>query len=200
MNKNKVYMLVCMLVLCGILTGCEAKKTLSLEEALLQNGQAEAVQVETSMVSGLEETKDSLQKLVVYVCGSVNAPGVYELPFGSRIVAAVEAAGGFALEAATEAINLAEPLKDGMQVNVPSVYDVAEANLLQERAELGLVNINKATEEELCTLPGIGQSKAVAIMKYREENGPFQSTEDMKSVPGIGENLFLQIEDKIYIE
>ena len=200
MNKNKVYWLFCALFLCVILTGCEMNKTLSLEEALLQNGQAEVVPAETGMISGVEETKDSPQKLVVYVCGSVNVPGVYELPLGSRIVAAVEAAGGFTLDAATEAINLAEPLQDGMQVKVPSVHEAAEANLLQERAKQGLVNINKATEEELCTLPGIGQSKAVAIMKYREENGPFQHTEDMKNVPGIGENLFSQIEDRIYIE
>jgi competence protein ComEA len=196
---NKKYLL-CALLGCLFLTGCDST-TISLEEALLQNGQGEFVEAETQDAQALSQSEERpVENLVVYVCGSVNAPGVYELPEGSRIVAAIEAAGGFSFDAATEAINLAEPLQDGMQVNVPSVEDEAEAKLLQERAENGLVNINKATEEELCTLPGIGESKAVSIIKYREENGPFQNTEEMKNVSGIGENLFLQIVDRIYIE
>lgn len=200
MKKYKVKCLLCTLLICVMIAGCDGGEVLSLEDALLQNGQSEFGQKESEALPSVDETLVKNQKLVVYVCGSVLSPGVYELPPNSRIVAAIEAAGGFAPDAATEAINLAEPLKDGMQVRVPSIYEVEEANLLQERAELGLVNINQATEEELCTLPGIGKSKAVSIIKHREENGPFQDTEDVKNVSGIGENLYLQIEDRIYIE
>ena len=127
-------------------------------------------------------------------------PGVYELAANSRIVVAIEAAGGFTVDAANEAINLAEPLKDGMQIYVPSKEEVKEASVLKERADNGLVNINKATEEELCTLPGIGSSKAISIVKHREEHGLFQSKEDIRNVSGIGDGLYAQIEDKIYIE
>ena len=200
MKKWNKKWLACALLGCLFLTGCDGQ-TLSLEEALLQNGRGEFAGEETQDAQTLSQSEERpVENLVVYVCGSVNAPGVYELPEGSRIVAAIEAAGGFSFDAATEAINLAEPLQDGMQVNVPSLEEIAEEKVLQERAENGLVNINKATEEELCTLPGIGESKAVSIIKYREENGPFQNTEEMKNVSGIGENLFLQIVDRIYIE
>lgn len=200
MKKWNKKWLSCALLGCLFLTGCDGQ-TLSLEEALLQNGQGEFAGEETQDAQTLSQSEERpVENLVVYVCGSVNAPGVYELPEGSRIVAAIEAAGGFSFDAATEAINLAEPLQDGMQVNVPSLEEIAEEKVLQERAENGLVNINKATEEELCSLPGIGKSKAISIIKYREENGPFQNTEEMKNVSGIGENLFLQIVDRIYIE
>ena len=200
MKNFEIRWLVCALFLCAVLTGCGTSKTLSLEEALLQNGQSEFVQDETNKIGEEFESQNHVQKLVVYVCGSVNSPGVYELPLGSRIVAAVEVAGGFTIDAATEAINLAERLSDGIKVRVPSLDEVKEAALLKERAEKGLVNINKADEKELCTLPGIGSSKALSIIAHREENGPFQSVEEIRDVSGIGENLYLQIEDRIYIE
>lgn len=189
-----------MLSLCMILTGCRVNKALSLEEALLQSGQTDLSQEEADQTGETMDVDDSSLKIVVYVCGSVKLPGVYELPINSRIVAAIEAAGGFREDAATEAINLAEPLKDGMQVRVSSVNEVTEENLLNERAVNGMVNINSATEEQLCTLPGIGKSKALSIIAYREENGPFQSTEDIRNVSGIGDSLYAQIEDRIYIE
>lgn len=200
MKKVKIKQVIYLLGFCVFLMGCDANQSLSLEEALLQSGQevlSQEAKVETEKVVVHEQNE---QKVVVYVCGCVNAPGVYELVANNRIVAAIEAAGGFTLNAATEAINLAEPLQDGMQIYVPSMEEVKEASLLKERAENGLVNINKATEEELCTLPGIGDSKAISIVKHREEHGLFQRKEDIRNVSGIGDGLYAQIEDKIYIE
>ena len=196
MNKINTRWLVLLLLSCIFLTGCDGGTQLALEQALIP---LETLEQSTTETNGQDTTETSIG-LVVYVCGSVLQPGVYELPIGSRIVAAVEAAGGFDQDAATEAINLAEPLKDGMQVRVPSVTEVAEAELTQVRAANGLVHLNKASVDELCTLPGIGKSKAETIVRYRETNGPFKSTEEIQKVTGIGENLYLQIKDKIYID
>lgn len=195
MKKLNNFITICMLILTMLLCGCGGN-AISLEGALVD---ADKEQVFTTDF-GTETVETETEMIVVYVCGKVILPGVYELPKGSRIVAAIEAAGGFTLDAAREAINLAEPLKDGMQVNVPGKEEVAQANALIERQKQGLVNINLASVQELCTLPGIGEAKALSIINYRSEQGLFQSTEDIQNVSGIGESLYLQIKDKIYID
>ena len=182
------------------LTGCGKGKTISLEELLQTSGYAYE---ETGTSERYETRKTPLEKeesLVVYVCGEVLSPGVYELRKGSRIIAAIEAAGGFTLDAASEAINLAKPLEDGMQITIPSVEEAKEVAVSQAQELEGLVNINLASVETLCTLPGIGEAKAKNIIQHRDTNGLFQSTEELIEVAGIGENLYLQIKDKIYID
>ena len=118
----------------------------------------------------------------------------------SRIVAAIEAAGGFLPKAAVEAVNLAEPIQDGMQITVPDLEAFTVRQEALERQEAGLVNLNTATIPELCTLSGIGEAKAEAILAYREEIGSFGSIEQLKEVTGIGDSLFNQIKNSIYIE
>lgn len=179
------------------LIGCGREKILSLEELLQTSAQAYE---ETKPLEVLERQPAKEQTLVVYVCGEVLSPGVYELPKESRIVAAIEAAGGFTLDAATEVVNLAKPLEDGMQITIPSTEEAEAVALFQSRHAEGFVNINSASVEELCTLPGIGEAKAETIIRYRKEHGLFQNTEELRKVTGIGENLYLQIKDKIYIE
>jgi len=181
-----------------ILSGCDRREGFSLEEAL--HAKEETILTSTGADETPSQQIEEVEKIVVYVCGHVMVPGVYELEKGSRIVAAVEAAGGFLSDAATEAVNLAEPLKDGMQVNIPSLEEQAVLQKEQKKQEKGLVNINKASVEELCTLPGIGQAKAETIIRYRESVGLFEKSEDIQLVTGIGKSLYLQIKDKIYIE
>jgi competence protein ComEA len=128
--------------------------------------------------------------LTVYVSGAVATPGVYTLPPGSRVDAAVQAAGGFLPGAEQESINLAKPLEDGQQIDVPGIVDTSHVNA-------GRVNINTATVAELDTLPGIGPTTAQSIVDYRLQNGPFQAIQDIQNVPGIGPATYDGIKDYI---
>ncbi len=130
--------------------------------------------------------------ITIYITGAVATPGMYSLPDGSRVVAAIEAAGGFLPGAEQENINLATPLEDGQQIDVPGIVETGHVNA-------GRVNINTATVTELNTLPGIGITTAQAIVDYRLEHGLFQSIEDIKDVPGVGPATFNNIRDFITI-
>lgn len=188
------------IVLSGCLValfGCAGTERVSLEEALSVRNQEESL-VDTS-IEAVPAEGEALY-IYVYICGAVKTPGVYKLEADSRIVAAIEAAGGFLEDAAMEAINLAERLKDGMQITVPTQKEAAEKQAAQAKAAQGLINLNTASAAELCTLNGIGEAKAEAILAYRTEIGAFSSIEQLKEVAGIGENLFCQIKSSIYIE
>lgn len=127
------------------------------------------------------------ESLYVYICGAVSAPGVYELTSGSRIYDALNMAGGFDEEADRDAVNLAEVLADGQQVRIPYIGEGAE------QTGSGLIDINRADISLLCEIPGIGESRAQAIVDYREEQGGFDSIEELMKVPGIKEGLFARI-------
>ena len=131
----------------------------------------------------------------VFVSGSVGQPGLYALPYGSRVNDAIQSAGGFSGEANTGAINLAAILQDGEQVAVPSrITTTVGGPIASQNTNLGqLVDINRATLEELDTLPGIGPITAQKIIDYRAANGPFTSTDGLLSVDGIGQATFDKI-------
>lgn len=141
-----------------------------------------------------------MEILTVFVCGAVKAPGVYELPAGSRVYEAIALAGGTTDEAAQTAVNQAELLCDGQMIEIPTREEqMAKAAAEEARAD-GLVNINSADLEELKTLPGIGDSKARSIIAYREENGAFENPEDIKNVDGIGEGVFAKLDGCIKVD
>ncbi len=149
----------------------------------------------------------------VYVSGAVVHPAVYELPPGSIIDDAVRAAGGFAAEADPAAVNLAQPVADGMQVHVPALGQAAATpppvslpagaatapSRMGGVTTAGLININLASQTDLEMLPSIGPSTAANIITYREANGPFATIEAIMDVPGIGEGKFEAIRDLITI-
>ena len=130
--------------------------------------------------------------LTVYVSGAVATPGVYSLPEGSRVDTAVKAAGGLLPSAETSNINLAVVLTDGQQINIPGIVDTSHVNV-------GRVNINTATVEDLDTLPGIGPTTAQAIVDYRLQHGPFQAIQDIQNVPGVGPATYAAIQDYINV-
>ena len=164
-----------------------------------------------------EEVKSkSEEMIIVHITGEVKYWGVLELEKGSRIIDAVNKAGGFTDEADTEKVNLAYELTDGVKVYIPSKNVDKESNIttqeyittesgdneIVEETEMKhssniLVNINEATQTELETLPGIGPSIALKIILYRKENGKFSTIEDIKNISGIGENKFESIKDLI---
>lgn len=137
---------------------------------------------------------------VLYITGEVSSPGVYTLSSDVRVFDLVDAAGGLTPKADPVRINLAAPLSDGMHIHVPgSVLPGKDGSsfLLPEppaqtfsssAAEGGplLVNINRATQQELENLPGVGPATAKAILEYRRTRGSFSSPEDLLGVKGIG--------------
>lgn len=143
----------------------------------------------------------SPEMIAVYVCGAVEAPGVYELAAGSRVYEAVALAGGMTEEAWERGLNQAEVLSDGQMIVVLTEEEAEEQTgndeAVNARNEDGLVNINAAGAEELKTLPGIGDAKAAAIIAYREKNGAFAAISDLKKVSGIGEGVFARLEGLI---
>lgn len=139
------------------------------------------------------------QKLCVFVCGAVVSPGVYELPVGSRVNDAVEAAGGMTEKASATYLNLAEYVSDGQKVEVPTLEEARELEEARARQEAGLVNLNTATEAQLMTLSGIGEAKARAIIAYREEHGGFSSVEELMEIAGIKEGVYRKIQGQITV-
>lgn len=153
-----------------------------------------------------EETEAEDETVCVHVCGAVNDSGVYYLEAGSRVHEAVEMAGGLSSDAAEEYVNLAQVITDGEQIYIPTLEEAQEQGLkigssssASDEDESGLININTATSEELQSLSGIGQTKAEAIIAYRESNGDFSSIEDITNVSGIGESTYEKIKDQITV-
>ena len=144
---------------------------------------------------------------VVHVAGAVNAPGVHVLPHGARVMDAIEKSGGLADTADPDLLNLAEPVRDGMQIWVPELQvDQGGSSSSGQASQEGLdihpadvTNINTASQAELETLPGIGPAKAQAIIQYRQENGPFKEIADIQSVSGIGPVIFENLRARITV-
>lgn len=136
------------------------------------------------------------------VKGAVHLPDVYRVPSNSRVLDVIERAGGFTKEADQLQINLALKVSDQMLIYVPkkgeNPVNVMSPPLSVDPSQ-NLVNINTATLSQLMDLNGIGEKKAEAIIKYREENGTFTSIEDLLNVPGIGEGILSNIREEITI-
>ncbi len=151
--------------------------------------------------SDVPQTREIMPETVyVHICGEVISPGVYQVESDSRIYDVLLLAGGFTEGAAQEAVNLAGPVVDGMQVIIPSEEELLQEKEVLAKQRAGMVNINTATAEELCTLPGVGESRAQDIIAYRTKHGLFDTVEEIMQVPGIKEGLYEKIQNKIYIE
>ncbi len=135
------------------------------------------------------------EMITVHLVGAVIKPGIYHLPVGSRVYELIEAGGGASEDADITSVNLARPLYDGEQV---FIYRVGEAAADPAPAERK-VNINKASGEELMTLPQIGEVRAQSIIEHREKYGPFTDIKEIMDVSGIGTGTFNRIKDLITI-
>lgn len=143
------------------------------------------------------------EHVVVDIKGEIHKPGVYEVRADSRVIDVIEVAGGFTKKANENQLNLAQKVIDEMVIVVLSIDDDVDASTdhfasFYDETTEG-VPINKATKAEIETLNGIGPSKADAIIQYREENGPFQTVEDLLQVNGIGEKTLENMKDDIIV-
>ena len=169
----------------------------------------------TSTVEGEDKIDESVieeavepKEMKVDVKGAVQVPGLYVALDGERIFDLIEKAGGFTAEADRNRVNLAQIVEDQMVIYVPLIGEGEENISLQagigsvgtgNAQEEQKVNLNTASEMELQTLTGVGPSKATAIIRYRTENGPFKSIEDLKKISGIGEKTFEKLKEEITI-
>lgn len=189
-----------------------------------QNRKAEPNAGSTDRTELSDASSEEAKTLVVHICGAVSAPGVYELPAGSRIIDAVEAGGGFLPEADEACCNLAEEIVDGCQIYIMTKSESCADGQTEKKAGIqtspygdmqttdrnvrsnsttaldnGLVNLNTADVAALMTLPGIGESRAKAIISYREQHGAFAQIEDIMKISGIKQAAFSKIKDKITV-
>ena len=139
------------------------------------------------------------RKIKVHVSGEVINPGVIEIEEGTRIIDAVNMAGGLTEEADLTKINLAYVLEDAMKIHIPNINDEEEL-IIQENQEKIMVNINTANVTELQKLDGIGSAMAQNIITYRKENGKFNSIDELKNVSGIGDSKFERIKNNICVK
>jgi competence protein ComEA len=130
-------------------------------------------------------------KVVVDVAGAVRRPGLYRLEPGARVANALAAAGGATRRANVDAVNLAAPLADGLQVVVPLRGAAGSAS--GSPSSTAPVDLNSASVEQLDALPGIGPSTAQKIVDYRQAHGAFHSLEELDAVPGIGAGRIAQL-------
>lgn len=161
---------------------------------------------------------NSNRKVVFQVAGCVKAPGVYTLPYGSRVYEAIKAAGGAKDNADTQSLNLAAKIEDASKIVVPEVGQSSASSMGMSSAAgvamaalgkssgsksggsdklsqpgQGVVHINSASAEELQRLPGVGPATAQKIIDFRNQSGGFKSAEQMLDIKGIGPKKWEQM-------
>ena len=187
-------------------------------EGIPETGSLTGVPGDQTTYDSGEQCPDVSDDIYVHVCGAVSKEGVYSLTAGARVVEAVEAAGGFTDDADRSYVNLAGLLQDGMKIRIPTIEESSQASAETggmavteaygieqasqdkgESAASGKININTASEEQLCSLPGVGTARAKSIIEYRETHGGFSCIEDIMKVSGIKERSFARIRELIDI-
>lgn len=131
--------------------------------------------------------------ILVQVDGAVINPGVYTISSGSRLQDAVNSAGGLTIDARIESLNLAKRIQDGEKITIPSTLQPEPSK------DNPLIDINLATLTELDQLPGIGKTRAQAIIDYRSKEGFFTSIDGLLNVPGISADVFESIRELVTV-
>lgn len=183
----------------------QVKEDINIENEILVN----------SVITNENNTNDEI--VIIHITGSVKNPGIVKLKEESRIEDAIEAAGGLTENADITKVNLAYIVEDGTKIKIPSASEedigdediidsksgdniIIEENTVSSNNSTQTININKATEKEFETLPGIGPSLASKIIEYRNQNGKFGSIDDIKNVNGIGDSKYEKIKDLITVK
>ncbi len=175
---KKIRNLIYIFVLAIGISGCadrpeEVKELLLTKETAEVKNEADGGE-EILLEENTKSQNEEIDMIYVQVSGAVNNPGVYELPSGSRVFQALELAGGMTEKAEEKSLNQAQTLEDGQMI--------------------------WATKEELQTLPGIGEAKALSILAWREEHGGFAQIEDIMKIEGIKEGVFSKIKDSVKVQ
>ena len=147
------------------------------------------------------ETSQAEAELKAYVTGAVRQPGLYTIKEGDRLADLIDLAGGITEDADMQAVNLAVRVNDQDHWTVPTVGEptVVPSNAVSIEPTSGKVDINTADATLLETLPGIGETRAQAIINHRDEHGPFKRVDDIVAVPGIGSSTLEGLRDLVEV-
>lgn len=192
MQSYPMKSLFVLLAVLFLLTGCAAEQAVFVSTSSDLGSEIPASEPEE------EAPETEKTEIYVYVCGEVSSPGVYRLPPEARVYEAVAQAGGLTKQADAAAVNQARELTDGEEIYVPALGEAAVSSETSGSTD-GKININTADAAQLTALEGIGESKAAAIIAWREENGGFSTVEDLLKVNGIAEKTFEKIKDEISV-
>lgn len=212
--KKWFSVILCILFLA--LSGCRADPDLILQNqssAEEETGTDDSRRENTVEKEPAQEMAEAAQsKICAYICGAVCIPGVYELETDSRVFQLVELAGGMTEDADEKSVNLAEIVADGQMIWIPTREESLNGQGAPQTGASGTgsgisgngteaqkINLNTASAEELTELNGIGETKAEAIVAYREEHGAFGKIDDIMQVSGIGQGTFDKIKDHITV-
>lgn len=194
-NKRIVYaFFLVFIIVCGILyTVFNRNSTASNSKIEISTSENE----NKAELTNEDEDKVKEEKMIyVQLCGAVVNTGVYKVSEGTRVFEVIEMAGGLTEDAAVKAVNQAREANDGELIYFPTVTEV-ESGEYTISGESSLIHINAATKEQLMSLPGIGESKALSIISYRESNNGFKNIEEIMNVSGIKESMYEKIKDLI---
>lgn len=197
-------------VICGFLYSCTSKGNNIYTIEQTEKASEQGMEGQLAVPETEQEGNTQISNCYVYVCGNVVNPGVYEAAPDARVYELIDMAGGASKTGCLEALNLADHIYDGQKLYVPD-YDEYESGrelgqnegdafVEESNSASGLVNINTADLQQLMTLPGVGQSRAQAIVDYRNEHGSFECIEDIMNVTGIKEGAFSKLKDYICVK
>ena len=204
-KQKKIVIIVGIIIIIGILyfiyNGIDKKSTDQIDNNML------------SIENNTKENEGSKELVIVHITGAVKTPGIVKLPEGARIEDAIDKAGGLTEDADISDVNLAYVLEDGIKIKIPTISEEKNEEIIinssgegivekeiSNNSENKIININKANETDLQTLPGIGASLAGRIVEYRNSNGKFNEIEDIKNVSGIGASKYENIKNLICVK
>ena len=204
-KQKKIVIIVGIIIIIGILyfiyNGIDKKSTDQIDNNML------------SIENNTKENEGSKELVIVHITGAVKTPGIVKLPEGARIEDAIDKAGGLTEDADISDVNLAYVLEDGIKIKIPTISEEKNEEIIinssgegivekeiSNNSENKIININKANESDLQTLPGIGASLAGRIVEYRNSNGKFNEIEDIKNVSGIGDSKYENIKNLICVK
>ena len=154
-----------------------------------------------------EDEENSI--IMVHISGEVYKPGIVEIDLGKRLIDAIKLAGGLKKEADLDRINLAKKLIDEEKIYIPKVGEELNSDILflveskdentNKSNSNGKININKCSQVELESLPGLGPVLAMRIIEYRDLNA-FTTIEDLKQVSGIGDKKYEALKNLITVK
>jgi competence protein ComEA len=210
--KYKFYVLAAIIIMAGGFyyyfpepPGQEINQKLIKTDNTLPSESDEKIQEENT-----KQTVAKKEDIIVDVKGEINLPGVYPSNQGERVIDVIQRAGGLTERADKSQVNFAAHVQDEMVIYIPAIGETNTATGTPSTSPVvlssptgkasGKININKASESELENLPGIGPSKAAAIIQYRQEKGAFQTVEDLKNITGIGDKTFEKLKDAVSVK
>ncbi len=207
-EKIKEYKIIVICTCLGLLVGgfflLKSAPPIPVKETNLQ---AEVVAVSKDSSTEKEEKEEPVEKdlITVDVKGAVKAPGIYDLPVGSRVNDAVQKAGGLTEQADSKSLNLAQKVSDEALVYVPTKGEEAASQqtgsgVASSTSKEKKVNLNKASLEELKQVKGLGGKRAQDIIDHREANGKFKSVDELRKVSGIGAKTIEKLKDYVTVD